>query len=1017
MSASNSAYYGGSAGSKVQLIMTMQEISVDNANNRSLVRVWAYMHRVSSTSVYNNDPTYGNIVVDGVQYNGQVNGYNFGSGTDFYMFNAYDIWVYHNSDGTKTVYGSAYHDAANSPYLTTASVGSFSLVLTNIPKVPSVTSNDPTDLATTSVTGNGNVTWDGNSTILERGFAYGTSANPTIAGNKKTVSGTTGAFNGSITGLTPGVTYHYRAYATNAVGTTYGADKQFTMLKLPELTTDAATSIQGTSAVGNGTVTDVGNPNITQRGFVWGTSPNPTTAGSKVIASGTEAGGYTASMTGLSPATTYYYRSYAINSVGTAYGDEHQFTTVVAPSVTTNPATNVTTSSAIGNGEVTSAGGGTITERGFCYSLSANPTTSDSKVIVAGTLGEFSDTISGLSGSQTYHYRAYAINSGGTGYGVDRTFSTEETAPTQPTNLSPSGGIAVDDLTPTISWTYNPGSGNDAQSAYQVVVIRQSDSQEMWDSGKITSESTSIDIPGAANLAYDIIYQWKVRTYNQSDMVSPYSSLVVFKTSYTPTASITYPTDGGTITTSTPLVTWDFDDQGSSTQAKYQVKVFNADGSLLLHNSGLVSSSDEEYQVPENIIFNLEAYRITVQVTDSDGLESTIEISDFDVEYVAPTLPTLEVSQDDSGVVQLSSTLNSPMTDGWYSDRLGLYRKEVGSSDYVTLGTVDIEESILSDCEAITGWTKSGVATNVAVDDIAKYGTKSLKIGTSGAGDAIYSMSLAVTDLSNYDCIQAWLFITDTDNFSELELRFGVDSSNYFSVSKSAGDLVADTWNPIYVKIEDWDETGVTSADLLSLLEVHLNGATEAITAGDIKIDQIRLVKTSYLFNDHTGEVGKSYNYYLNSYSSEAEVYTGMTESSLVTIAFNELRINTYIVPIGDEVNTVKAWMDGSKVPSWNDTSDQKYYQTRGSDKPIVLVNSNIQYKEGSTELRFFDQEFDGQGLAGVDLLESIKNNKPLLLRTWWGRNYYISIDGDINTIRKSGIGWYASFTFTEINP
>ena len=37
----------------------------------------------------------------------------------------------------------------------------------------------------------------------------------------------TGSFTSNITGLQPGVTYYYRAYATNSYGTEYGETKTF----------------------------------------------------------------------------------------------------------------------------------------------------------------------------------------------------------------------------------------------------------------------------------------------------------------------------------------------------------------------------------------------------------------------------------------------------------------------------------------------------------------------------------------------------------------------------------------------------------------------------------------------------------------------------------------------------------------------------------------------------------------------------------------------------------------------
>jgi hypothetical protein len=74
--------------------------------------------------------------------------------------------------------------------------------------------------------------------------------------------------------------------------------------------------------------------------------------------------------------------------------------------------------------EVTSNGGGTLTNRGVCYSLSTNPTTSDRKTVYTSSLGSFTDVLRGLHGGVTYHARAYTINESGTSYGADISFTT-----------------------------------------------------------------------------------------------------------------------------------------------------------------------------------------------------------------------------------------------------------------------------------------------------------------------------------------------------------------------------------------------------------------------------------------------------------------------------------------------------------------------------------------------------------------------------------------------------------------
>ncbi len=81
-------------------------------------------------------------------------------------------------------------------------------------------------IGTASATIAATVNGDGGAAISERGFYYGTSPAPTT--NKTTVTGTTGTFTTNITGLNPGTTYYFRAYAINENGTTYTVDGNFT---------------------------------------------------------------------------------------------------------------------------------------------------------------------------------------------------------------------------------------------------------------------------------------------------------------------------------------------------------------------------------------------------------------------------------------------------------------------------------------------------------------------------------------------------------------------------------------------------------------------------------------------------------------------------------------------------------------------------------------------------------------------------------------------------------------------
>lgn len=80
---------------------------------------------------------------------------------------------------------------------------------------------------TTAMSG-GYVMADNGFPVTARGVCWSTTANPTILDSKTSDGSGIGVFNSTLSGLTPGTTYHLRAYATSSVGTAYGADSTFT---------------------------------------------------------------------------------------------------------------------------------------------------------------------------------------------------------------------------------------------------------------------------------------------------------------------------------------------------------------------------------------------------------------------------------------------------------------------------------------------------------------------------------------------------------------------------------------------------------------------------------------------------------------------------------------------------------------------------------------------------------------------------------------------------------------------
>lgn len=208
--------------------------------------------------------------------------------------------------------------------------------------VASVMTGEVENVGTTTATCGGNAMDDGGTDITERGVCWATSHTPTVNGSHASAGDGLGEFTCNITGLNAHTTYYVRAYATNSKGTAYGEEVSFnTSANPPTVSTGGVTHITSSTATGNGNVTDDGGSNVSERGICWSTSHNPTISGSHAN-SGTGTGEFTVNITNLTPNTTYYVRAYAINSQGTAYGEEVNFktsqTSTYTVGVSANPA-------------------------------------------------------------------------------------------------------------------------------------------------------------------------------------------------------------------------------------------------------------------------------------------------------------------------------------------------------------------------------------------------------------------------------------------------------------------------------------------------------------------------------------------------------------------------------------------------------------------------------------------------------------------------------------------------------
>jgi len=376
---------------------------------------------LGATAVWQTTATWGTITVTGLT-----------AGTTY----TFEVKA-RNGGNTETAYGAT---ASGTPVAS-----------------PVVTTQAASSVTTTTATGNGNITSTSGISPTVRGIIHWmynntdqiiTDAIVTNVSENGSPDFTTGAFTGSLSGLSVNTRYNARAYATNSNGTGYGARVDFwTLANVP----DAPTVDNPTATTLDVEVNVNGNPTGSEFAI------HETSTGKFIQADGTlgvaavwqtAAAWGTKTVTGLTTGSTYTFEVKARNggNTETAYGATASGTPVASPVVTTQAASSVTTTTATGNGNITATNGVAPTVRGIIHWPYNNTDQIITDAIVTNvsengspyfTTGTFTRSLSGLSVNTRYNARAYATNSIGTGYGVRVDFWTLADVPDAPTVDNP----------------------------------------------------------------------------------------------------------------------------------------------------------------------------------------------------------------------------------------------------------------------------------------------------------------------------------------------------------------------------------------------------------------------------------------------------------------------------------------------------------------------------------------------------------------------------------------------------
>ena len=344
-----------------------------------------------------------------------------------------------------------------------------------------------------------------------------------------------------ITGLTAGTTYYYSCMAQNSGGISWASSSASFTTSAPAPAPPAVTTPTITDSTGASNITTTAatlNGNLTSDGgaastvsVYWGTTDGGTTAASWSgnVAVGTQSvGAFTASLTGLTSGTTYYYRCYASNSAGSAWAPASASFTTSAParsSVTTPSGLSATPVSAT---QINlSWTDNSNNETGFKIERKTGAGVFAQIATVGANVTTYSNS-TGLVANTTYTYRVryYQGTTLNSDYSNEAYATTLPPPPPVPVLVAPAVGSVISTLTPTLAWNTASGAASygvqvSTSPTFATTVVNQSG---------LSSTQYAI----ASGLSWNTLYYWRANATNTSGSTSAWSAAWVFVTAAGP---------------------------------------------------------------------------------------------------------------------------------------------------------------------------------------------------------------------------------------------------------------------------------------------------------------------------------------------------------------------------------------------------------------------------------------------------------------------------------------------------
>lgn len=222
-----------------------------------------------------------------------------------------------------------------------------------------------------------------------------------------------------------------------------------------------------------------------------------------------------------------------------------------------------------------------------------------------------------------------------------------------------------------VSWNFTDPWGNDHQTAYQIILEKNSDGTSLYNSGKVTSSSKTAVMPvsiGDVNIDLRV----KVTVWDAHDVASVASEYRFFQVTEPPIIAITSPLDNAVLDNPNPTFEWTFTPSGAAQESfKFDFYI----GGTAVHSTPWVTSDLTFYSLQGNFLTDATGYEVVLSVKDLNGVIGSDGIA-FTTAWDKPSgILASVIAGEDSLEVSWSNTGIDPEFHSWR-----VYRRSLGDT-------------------------------------------------------------------------------------------------------------------------------------------------------------------------------------------------------------------------------------------------------------------------------------------------------------------------------------------------